>query len=52
MLGVAAGVTEANWRPLMRSVSSLAELADTPLDTLADIMGGQASHAETAGWQA
>ncbi|GAB4818898.1 hypothetical protein N2152v2_005944 [Parachlorella kessleri] len=40
------GVTEANWRPLMRSVSSLAELADTPLDTLADIMGGQASPAE------
>jgi hypothetical protein len=39
--GVHAGVTEANWRAIMRSVSSLAELADTPLETLAEIMGGQ-----------
>lgn len=39
----AAGVTEANWRSLMREVGSLAELADVPVDRLATIMGGQAA---------
>ncbi|EFN55307.1 hypothetical protein CHLNCDRAFT_134272 [Chlorella variabilis] len=37
------GVTEANWRSLMREVGSLAELADVPVDRLATIMGGQAA---------
>ena len=37
------GVTEGNYRALMREVGSLAELADVPLERLTAIMGGQAA---------
>lgn len=36
-----AGVTEGNYRALMREANSLAELADVPLERLATVMGGQ-----------
>jgi len=40
---VPAGVTDGNYRALMREVDSLAELAEVPLERLATIMGGQAA---------
>ena len=38
-----AGVSEGNWRALMREVDSLAELAGVPLERLTTIVGGQAA---------
>ena len=38
-----AGITEANWRAVMREAGSLAELAEVPLQRLEAAMGGQAA---------
>lgn len=35
------GVTDANYRSLMDGCNSLAELADIPVEKLAELMGGQ-----------
>lgn len=44
------GVTEANFRPLMNAASSLAGLADLPLQQLERIMGGAAAAKKLREW--
>lgn len=44
------GVTEANFRPLINAASSLAGLADLPLQQLERIMGGAAAAKKLREW--
>lgn len=44
------GVTESNFRPLMAAASSLAGLAELTMETLAEVMGSQASARKLHDW--
>lgn len=50
MLRRLPGVTEANFRPLMNAATSLAGLADLPLQQLERIMGGAAAAKKLREW--
>ena len=50
MLRRLPGVTEANFRPLMNAASSLAGLAELPLQRLEGIMGGAAAAKKLREW--
>ncbi|KAL0051045.1 hypothetical protein WJX82_001096 [Trebouxia sp. C0006] len=50
MLRRLPGVTEANFRPLMNAASSLAGLAELPLQRLESIMGGAAAAKKLREW--